>query len=258
LTFEEYFKQGRMDAAVPLLDRLAVLDPNGPITRMFAGISHAKALQHITAVREYYAALGQGGDPEKVCPLLVRSLLAMDNVEEAATVIAGYYQKAPASIPLAKAYADVALRQQDTRRARSLLELVPEKEPYLQAQNMSLARIYWTAGEREAAARCLVRVVQASPQDIPARALLGEYHLGKGDPAAAITVLQPRCCSRRWPAHRRTPRSRPACNPCWAPHISRRGAGKRRRGDWPKPRRWPARRVNSCPASSTSSPSKRT
>lgn len=191
LTFEEYFKLGRMDEAAPLLDRLAVLDPKGPITMMFAGVSHAKGLQHITAVREYYAALGNNGDPEKICPYLIQSLLAIGNVSEAATVIAGYYAKMPESLPLAKAYADVALRQNDDRTARTLLEKILLKEPYLSAQNMSLARIYWAAGERDAAAVCLQRVAAGDPNEVPSRALLGEYHLGRGDPFAAIRALQP-------------------------------------------------------------------
>lgn len=191
LTFEEYFKQGRMGEATPLLDRLAVLDPTGPITLMFAGVSHAKGLEHITAVREYYAALGQGGDPEKICPYLVQSLLAIGNVAEAETLVAGYYKKAPDSIPLAKAYADVILRQGDDQRARPLLEKILSKEPYLPAQNMSLARIYWAAGEREAAVPCLQRVAQANSQDVPSRALLAEYYLGKADPFTGIKVLEP-------------------------------------------------------------------
>ncbi|HWA24463.1 MAG TPA: tetratricopeptide repeat protein [Lacunisphaera sp.] len=191
LTFEEYFKQGRMEAATPLLDRLAVLDPTGPITKMFAGVSHAKALEHITAVREYYAALGQGGDPEKICPYLVQSLLAIGNVAEAESVAAGYYHKASDSIPLAKAYADVVLRLGDNQRARPLLEKILAKEPYLQAQNMSLARIHWDSGDRAAAVPCLQRVALAFPHDVASRALLAEYYLGQADPFAAIKLLEP-------------------------------------------------------------------
>lgn len=189
LTFEEYFKTGRMDAAVPLLDRLTLLDPTGPITMMFAGVSHAKALQHITAVREYYAALRQGGDPEKICPHLVQSLLAIGNVSEAATVITGYFEKSPTSLPLAKAYAEVALRQGDEKGARNLLEKILEREPYLVPQNMALAKIQWSAGERDAAAICLQRVAVAAPADVPSRALLGEYYLGKGESLAAVKIL---------------------------------------------------------------------
>ena len=189
LTFEEYFKTGRMDAAVPLLDRLTLLDPTGPITMMFAGVSHAKALQHITAVREYYAALKQGGDPEKICPHLVQSLLAIGNLSEAATVIAGYFDKNPNSLPLAKAYAEVALRQGDDKLARNLLEKILQREPYLVPQNMSLAKIQWAAGERDAAAICLQRVAVAAPADVPSRALLGEYYLGHGESLAAVKIL---------------------------------------------------------------------
>ncbi|HET7535588.1 MAG TPA: tetratricopeptide repeat protein, partial [Candidatus Didemnitutus sp.] len=190
ITFEEYFKTGRMDEAVPVLDRLAALDPNGPIPKMFAGFSHAKALEHITAVREYYDALGKGGDPEKICPFLVQSLLALGKVTEAAQLMADYHTKLPDSQPITKAYAEVALKQGDDKLARGLLEKVLEKEPYLQAQNMSLAKILWAAGERDAAAKCLQRVATVYPNDVASRALLGEYYLGKADPVAAITSLE--------------------------------------------------------------------
>ena len=190
IAFEEYFKAGRMDEALPLLDRLAVLDPTGPITKMFSGFSHAKALQHITAVREYYEALASGGDPEKICPYLVQSLLALGKATEAAKIMADYCVKLPDSIPLAKTYADVAVQLGDERLARQLLTKVLEKEPHLRAQNMGLAKILWTAGERDAAVNYLQRVATMYADDVPSRALLGEYFLGKGDPLSAIPSLE--------------------------------------------------------------------
>lgn len=190
LTFEEYFKLGRMDEALPLLDRLSVLDPNGPITKMFSGFSHAKALQHITAVREYYEALGKGGDPEKICPYLVQSLLALGKGSEAAKLMADFYEKTPDSIPIAKAFAEVALQQGDEKLARELLSKVLQREPYLASQNMSLAKILWTSGDHERAVPFLQRVAIAMPSDVPARALLGEYYLEKLDPVSAIKPLE--------------------------------------------------------------------
>lgn len=190
LTFEEYFKTGKMDEALPLLDRLAVLDPEGPITKMFSGFSHAKALQHITAVREYYEALAKGGDAEKICPYLVKSLLALGKGSEAAKLLADYYEKMPDSMPIIKAYADVAVQLGDDKLARVLLAKVLQKEPYLQFQNMSLAKILWTAGERDEAVKCLQRVATMYVDDVASRALLGEYYLGKADPVAAIGPLE--------------------------------------------------------------------
>ncbi len=190
ITFEEYFKTGKMDEATPLLDRLAVLDPKGPITTMFAGFSHAQALQHVAAVREYYDALGRGGDPEKIGPLLVSSLLAIGKVDEADTLIADLYGKMPASSPLTKAYAEVALRKNDGKLSRELLTRILEKEPYLQAQNMSLAKILWAAGDRDAAAKYLQRIASVYANDVPARGLLGEYFLAKADPVSAIVPLE--------------------------------------------------------------------
>ena len=190
ITFEEYFKAGRMNEALPLLDRLAALDPKGPITMMFSGFSHAQALQHITAVREYYAALANAGDPEKICPSLVQSLLALGKVSEAIGLMADYHAKLPDSIPLAKAYADLAIRQGNEKLARELLEEVLQKQPNLLAQNMSLAKILWAAGERDAAAKCLQRVATVYANDVASRALLGEYYLAKSDPVAAIIPLK--------------------------------------------------------------------
>ena len=190
ITFEEYFKTGRMTEAVPLLDRLATLDPKGPITMMFSGFSHAKALEHITAIREYYAALAAGGDAEKICPYLTQSLLALGKVSEALGLLADYHARQPDSMPITKAYAEVALKQGDGKLARSLLEAILQKEPNLLPQNMSLANILWTAGERDAAARCLQRVASLYATDVPSRALLGEYYLGKANPAAAIAPLK--------------------------------------------------------------------
>ncbi len=190
ITFEEYFKTGKMGEALPLLNRLAVLDPDGPITKMFAGFSHAHALDDITAIRDYYEALRRGGDPEKIYPYLVKSLLALGKLSEAAGLMADACAKMPDSMPLAKAYAEVAVKLGDDKLIRTLLEKILEKEPYLQTQNMSLAKILWTAGEREAAATCLQRVATAYANDVPSRALLGEYYLGRSDPMAAIKPLE--------------------------------------------------------------------
>ena len=190
ITFEEYFKTGKMDEALPLLDRLSALDPNAPITKIFAGFSHARALEDITAVRDYYEALAKGGDPEKICPYLVKSLLALGKVSEAADMMANSYAKMPDSIPLAKAYADVAVRLGDKKLIRALLEKVLQKEPYLQTENMSLAQILWDAGERDAAAKCLQRIATVYADDVPSRALLGEYYLGKSEPLSAIKPLE--------------------------------------------------------------------
>jgi tetratricopeptide (TPR) repeat protein len=190
LTFEEYFKTGKMDEAVPLLDRLTELDPKGPIPMIFSGFSHARALQHITAIREYYAALGKGGDPEKICPPLVQSLLALGKGSEAAGLMAESYARMPDSLPITKAYAEVAVQRGDDKLAKGLLIKVLQKEPFLHSENMSLAKIFWSSGERDEAAHCLQRIATVYANDVPSRALLGEYYLGKSEPLAAIKPLE--------------------------------------------------------------------
>lgn len=188
--FEDYFKTGQIDEALPFLHRIEELDPKSSVPSLLRGWSETQAHHDREAVIQYRRALAQGGDPEKICPNLVQSLLTLGNVSEAAELMADYYAKMPDSIPIAVAYSDVAVRQGDEKSARILLAKVLEKEPYLQSQNMSLAKILWNSGERDAAAKCLQRIATAYANDVASRALLGEYYLGKSDPVSAIRLLE--------------------------------------------------------------------
>lgn len=189
LRFEDYFKSRQLDQAFPLLERIEELDPASPVPSLLRGWAEMQAKQDPAAVENFRIALTKGGDPEKICPYLVQSLLKLGQVAEAAKLMAEHFAKRPDSVPLTIAYADVAVRQGDEKLARTLLTKVLLKEPYLQSQNMALAKILWTAGERDAAAPCLQRIAAAYATDVPSRALLGEYYLGKNDPVAAITPL---------------------------------------------------------------------
>jgi len=73
---------------------------------------------------------------------------------------------------------------------RVLLRKVLEKEPYLYSANLELAKVLWASGERDEAADCLRRIAEMKPADLASRALLGEYYLGKADPASAIAPLE--------------------------------------------------------------------
>jgi tetratricopeptide (TPR) repeat protein len=190
IAFEEFFKMGQMDGALPLLDRLSELDPDNPTIKIFRGFSHARAGRHSEATREFREALAKGGDPEKICPYLVQSLFDQGKDAEAENLLAGYSAKLPDSVPLAKAYSEVATRRGDAALVRRLLTKVLEKEPYLYPQNMSLAKILWTSGERDEAAKYLERVASVYASDVPSRALLGEYFLSKSDPVSALKFLE--------------------------------------------------------------------
>lgn len=190
LKFEEDFESGQIEKAVPLLHRVEELDPQSPIPQLLRGWTFARDHQDDEAVQEYRKALEKGGDAEKICPYLVQSLLALGRVKEAAALLAEYSEKKPDSIPILIAYSDVAVRQGDSALARTLLSKVVLKEPYLYAANVNLAKILWAAGERDEAARCLVRITEVSANDVASRAQLAEYYLGKADPVSAIAPLE--------------------------------------------------------------------
>ena len=190
LKFEEYYTSGDIALALPLLKRVEELDPKSPIPQLLRGWSDARDHDDLEAVREYRLALDKGGDPEKICPYLVKSLFALGKVSDAASLMAEYHAKRPDSIPILIAYSDVAVKQGDKALARTLLENVVEKEPNLVSANMSLASLLWASGERDGAARCLQRIVAVNANDVASRALLGEYYLGKRDPVPAIGPLE--------------------------------------------------------------------
>jgi predicted Zn-dependent protease len=190
LKFEEYFASGQMALAVPLLKRVEELDPASPIPQLLRGWTEARDHNDQAAVKEYRAALDKGGDPEKICPYLAQAYVAQGRVDEAASLMAEFYAKKPDSIPILIAYSEIALKQGDKPKARALLSKVVEHEPYLVSANMGLASILWESGDRDEAAKCLERVAQVSASDVPSRALLGEYHLGKQEPALAIPPLE--------------------------------------------------------------------
>jgi tetratricopeptide (TPR) repeat protein len=188
--FEDYQRTGQMGEALPFLDRLEELDPKGWTAPMLRGWSQKQAGHYPEAVAEYRLALNNGGDPERICPLLVNALLNGGRPADAAALLAQYRARLPQSIPILLSYSEVAVRMRDSRLARSLLAEVLQKEPYLYMPNMSMAQILWVAGEHDAAAQCLQRVAKVYPADVDSRGLLGQYYMEKADPWSAIAPLE--------------------------------------------------------------------
>jgi cellulose synthase operon protein C len=190
MAFEEYRLDGEMDQALPLLGRLEELDPNGWIPPMLHGWSEKEAGHIPEAVRQYRLALARGGDPERICPLLVAALLTEGNPKEAAALLSDYHSRLPHSIPILRSYCEVAVKLKDEKLARGLLTEVLQEDPYLYMANMSMFQILWTSGEHDDAAICLQRVAKVFPGDVDSRGLLGQYYMEKSDPWSAINPLE--------------------------------------------------------------------
>lgn len=190
LKAEEYFFSGRREEALSFLERVESLDPKSWLPSLLRGWSQARAHRDTEAAVDYRSALDKGGDPEKVLPLLVTSLLQLSQIQEAVAVAGEHHAKKPDSQTILLAYAEAVTRQSDESKTRTVLTKLLEKDPYLYAQNMTLAKILWTAGDRDDAAKCLERVARTFPRDVPSRALLGQFYLEKSEPLAAITPLE--------------------------------------------------------------------
>ncbi len=193
LAFEQYRLAGQLDQALPLLDRLEELNPNGWIPPMLRGWSLKEAGRYAQAVKQYDLALGNGGDPEKICPLMAAAYLTEGDAAQAAAMLAKYHERLPRSVPILLSYSETAVRLKDDKLARGLLEQVLQMEPYLYLPNMSLAQILWSSGDKDGAAKCLT----SGRQGIPRRHrfeggtdLLGQYYMEQSDPKNAIPALE--------------------------------------------------------------------
>ncbi len=190
LRFEEMLYSGQLAAALPLLDRVEALDPKSWTPQLLRGWSLANGHHDREAVEQYRLALKKGGDPEQIVPLVVASMLVLDQVKEAFTFVAHHYAQNPDSTDILTAYADLAVRLGNDPLAKELLSKLLQKEPYLYRANMSLAKLLWSSSEHEQAVQCVQRIVKAFPSDVASRGLLAQHYLEHADPRSAISPLE--------------------------------------------------------------------
>jgi tetratricopeptide (TPR) repeat protein len=189
LRFEEQANAGQIDAALPLLDRVATLDPKSWIPHLLKGWSFARAHADRQALVQYQLALDKQGDPERIVPLVVASQMALNEPDAALTFLQEQHALHPSSIDLLRVYADLAFRLKNEGLARELLPVLLRAEPYLYSANIDLAKLLWTI-DREQAVQCLERIRKAFPGDVASRGLLGQHYLEHAQPASAIAPLE--------------------------------------------------------------------
>lgn len=189
LRFEECAQAGETARAQVFLAKIKHLDPRGPLGAMLQGSVEARAQRHSLAVSHFREALDRGADPEKLVPVLVASLLALNDAAAALTLTKRLLAERPDSIPLLVAHSEALLRQKDRPEARDVFKRVLQVQPYLPAQAFALAEILWSNREFDAAARYLERVAESDSKHLASRALLAEHHLRRSEPDLALKWL---------------------------------------------------------------------
>ncbi|HEU5079096.1 MAG TPA: tetratricopeptide repeat protein [Opitutaceae bacterium] len=188
LHFEALVNSGQLDEALPLVNRVAELDPASWLPDFLRGWSLSRAHRPKDALLEYRRALDKSGDPERILPIFVATLHELDRAKEAEDVVNRALLARPDSISLLTLQSDLVARRHGD--VRPLLVALLQREPYLYRANMDLAQILLAKGERPAALECLTRVAKAYPLDVPSRGLLGEYYLADNQPVLAIPPLE--------------------------------------------------------------------
>jgi tetratricopeptide (TPR) repeat protein len=189
LRFEELAQAGDQARADFFLRRVEELEPGSPLAPMLRGSVAARAQRHAEAVQQFQTSLQRGGDAEKILPVIAKSLLAMGRVDAAADLVSNGCRTHPNSLPLLIAYSEVMLARKDHPEAPAVLQRALEVQPYLVPQAFALAEILSGKGEHDAAIPYLQRVAQLDEKHFAARALLCEYHLKRGDLAAAVSWI---------------------------------------------------------------------
>jgi tetratricopeptide (TPR) repeat protein len=187
---QEYVRTGQTAEAMTLLRRIETIDPTSSVPALVRADAAMQAHRADEAVTLYRQSLEKGADPARVCPIVVELLLTAGKVDEAQSFLSPYATRLPTSVPILCARAEIAARRNDEPTAKSTLAAVLKLDPRLYRQNMELAKILWSHGDHEAALPYLRQAAEAQADEVPARALLGQYYLEKNAAAEAIAPLQ--------------------------------------------------------------------
>jgi len=124
--------------------------------------------------------------------LLAGSALAgLRKLDEAEASYRKVLELQPANIAARSNLAMLAAEKGQFDAARSLLEEALKLQPDHLGSLLRLSLIEAAAGRREAQRQALERAVEAHPDAAVPRVLLGRYHLLTGDPAAALSIVEP-------------------------------------------------------------------
>lgn len=190
LEFENYANAGQLVKALPLLDRVELLDPKSWIPDLLRGWSQAQTHHLDQAIASYHRALEKNGDREKLIPLLASALKELGHDSEALKLCAAASNDLPDSMPILTAYEALLGKTKDSETEARVLKRMLEKEPFTYSTNLRLSELYWEAGRRDEAARYLKQIAELYPADITSRALLGEYYISNEESELAIRLLE--------------------------------------------------------------------
>jgi tetratricopeptide (TPR) repeat protein len=190
LRFETLMSGGRLEQALPLLDRVETLDPGSWVAPMLRGLGELRAGQVDQAFASFRAALARGADAQRLVPSLATALQKVNRQKDAWLLVSDALRQFPDSIPLLVAGSQVVLEGADPRTARDFLSSVLIKHPELYTPSMSFVQLLWSdPAQREDAVGVLLRVANRYPADLASRGLLAEYYLERRSPEKALHYL---------------------------------------------------------------------
>ena len=189
IAFEDDVKAGNEADALTDLRRLETVAPNHWLVCRIRGLALAQQGRLADAVQEYERAAAAGGDATKLYPVWVATLVALNRLPEAEEKARAGLRLVPRTPELLVALGELRWKQHDQTEALRVLTDALAIDPQSVRANRVLSQIAWENGDRDKAVTYLKVIEQSALSDIPTRALLGQYHLEKGEPAEAIAPL---------------------------------------------------------------------
>ena len=189
ILFEDALNAGRLGQAMASLDRIQELEPDNWTPYRLRGFALAHNGQAEAAVGEYRKAIGLGGDAATVYPGLVSALMKLERFTEAERAASEGLAAAPATGSLLVLLAEMKLKQHQRGEAESLLIRALDIDDRDLTAFHALARLQWHDGRKAEAMTHFETVTRLDPADLPARVLVGQHYLERGEPEKAIEPL---------------------------------------------------------------------
>lgn len=171
------------EQSVALLEQLAAAQPEN---RGLQAQLAAAYLQAGSAAKAAALLRGEGGAGDtRRAALLLRAVEAAEGGPAARAHIDAMIASSPGDTLVANLAAAFHARNGDFAAGRSVLQAAMQRGADPGVLLLTLAQLEWSAGQRDAAASALNRLVQLQPDNAAARLATGEIALGRNDLAVA-------------------------------------------------------------------------
>jgi putative PEP-CTERM system TPR-repeat lipoprotein len=176
-----YLKEGQLDKASEILDRVLATSPTNLLARHIQGVIALQRGDTDGGRRIFEALLQQDSGFRPARLTLVKLDIASGRLDEAESRLADAMADAPEDIQLLEASADLALARGEDSQAIALLERVRTIDSEAISASISLVSLYLRLGETDKALDIALGLASQRPRSVPVLLSLASVYLAVRD-----------------------------------------------------------------------------